>query len=429
MAESTSRFPMAERQTPSETFNLPSVNLLNLLNNPLLLSHLTPYLPLTSLLSLASTAWAFYTLIHKDYPSIAFRRLDLSTLSPLPVGKFSAEEALQSGAFFQCPIDNMLPACHYYSTPMRRALDALRRTGVLSCVTTLVLDSLRVPAPLLQKIICDKPYNVRILSLRSVRGLSEEGLMQILRYLIRPSRPEGSPKLKGLFYFTPTELSSSLSPGPSYAQGLPRRIEGVTTTAGSHLGQRPASTRTLPSNATWTSGSGTLFRCDTSIGEAWAQILTACQGIIAFDTVVCHHGPGSTIAPQVADISLGPEGCQVCHSAPERPLVFGESPVHRLPLLPPAPLFASTVKAAQSIPPNENAKFYARCTDCMTDRRCVRCNAWWCENCYTPPSRRSFQPTFTAAPQGDIKVYMGFCVQNCLVQELYTGAGEGGMWG
>lgn len=34
-----------------------------------------------------------------------------------------------------------------------------------------------------------------------------------------------------------------------------------------------------------------------------------------------------------------------------------------------------------------------------------------------------------SAVNSHVKVYMGFCVERCLVSQLYTGSGEGGMWG
>ncbi|KAL8652093.1 MAG: hypothetical protein Q9210_002885, partial [Variospora velana] len=285
------------------------------------------------------------------------------------------------------------------------------------------------------EVLQKEPYNVRILSIRNASCLDEEELsdkkelLHVLQNLIHPSSPGASPKLKGLYCFgRPDKLcyDQTLSYGvePIHVLKIANTAEGVTTTAGSHLGQSTSTACAPEQIARWTGGYGTMFEVNQRSNEAWARLIIACKKMLAFDTVVCHHGPDSHIAPRVADISLGPEGCQICHSAPEKPLIFGQSPIHELPLLAPTPLFASTVKAAQSISPNENAKFYARCRLCMRDRRCSSCNAWWCENCYTPPSQRPM-----GAGQADIKVHMGLCVQNCLVGELYIGAGEGGMWG
>ncbi|KAI4131442.1 MAG: hypothetical protein LQ341_006362 [Variospora aurantia] len=312
-------------------------------------------------------------------------------------------------------------------------LDSLRGKDVLSFITTLILDHQLVPAKLLREVLQEEPYNVRILSIRDASCLDEdeEELLNVLQKLIHPLRPGASPKLKGLYCFGQPD-KPFYDPTLFYRDRMetihvPRiadTAEGVTTTAGSHLGRSTSTACAREQIARWTGGYGTMFEVNPRSNEAWARLMIASKKTLAFDTVVCRHGPDSHVAPRVADISLGPEGCQICHSAPENALIFGQSPVHELPLLAPTPLFASTVKAAQSISPNENAKFYARCTLCMRDRRCSLCNAWWCENCYTPPSHR---PIGTV--QADTKVYLGLCVQNCLVGELYSGAGEGGMWG
>lgn len=397
--------------------------LLDLLRNPLILSHTVPYLPTTSILLLASTSRCFHSLLLTTYPEYTFRRLDLSSLpSPLLRAQISRAAADVDGALYRHTTQDMESVDDYYAAPLRRAFYVLKKKAVLEYVTTLILDGLTVPAALVREILCDKPFNVRILSLRGVENLGDEKLIQILRYLIRPSRPAGSPKLKGLYYFTVAESWASILMY-SYDQSTSlQQPDGVTTTAGSHLGHRSSSTRTLPK---WSNGLGNLFRSDPSTNEAWVQLIEACQGVIAFDTIACQHG--SHLPPRLATIALRAEGCQRCHSAPEQPLVFGQTPAHKLPLLPPPPLFSSTVKAAQCLASGENSTFYARCTECMKDRMCENCNAWWCEDCYTPPSKPIHG---SAAGSGrDIKVHMGLCVSKCLVEELYTGAGEGGMWG
>ncbi|KAL9598340.1 MAG: hypothetical protein Q9219_004568 [cf. Caloplaca sp. 3 TL-2023] len=344
-----------------------------------------------------------------SYPHITFRYLDLSNLpSHLLRAQVNLTEAIVEGLGYRHTTDNMQSVDDYYAAPLRRVFYVLRKKTVLEYVTTLILDGLVVPAALLREILCDDPFNVRILSLRGVKDLSDQALMQILRYLIRPSRPEGSPKLKALYHFTRPvrrvdrrQLSS-------------RPPDGVTTSPGSQLGQGYSAPHTLPFRKTWVNGQGPIFRPDSPTSEAWAQLLLACQGIITFDTIVCPHGPGSSLPPRLASIALGAEGCQTCHSAPEEPLVFDVTPPHELPLLPPAPLFASTVKAAQSVAPDEGRQFYARCEECLTDRLCERCSAWWCENCYTPSTRGS------GATQGEVKVHMGFCVHKCLVEALWS---------
>ncbi|KAK7708235.1 hypothetical protein SLS63_013565 [Diaporthe eres] len=47
----------------------------------------------------------------------------------------------------------------------------------------------------------DPSYSVRILSLREVKNLNEPKLRAALQMVVRPSRPEGTPRLKGLYIF------------------------------------------------------------------------------------------------------------------------------------------------------------------------------------------------------------------------------------
>ncbi|KAI4249319.1 MAG: hypothetical protein L6R40_000777 [Gallowayella cf. fulva] len=402
--------------------------LLDLLNNHLLLSLVVPFLPTASLLSLASTSRAFRSLIYVTHPEYTFRRLDLSPLPfPFVFGHTGSTEALDTVKSDRHNGQIAESVDDYYAAPLRRAFYVLKKKTVLDCVTTLILDGLAVPAALLREILCDDPFNIRILSIREVKNLGHEQLIHILVDLTRPTRPEGPPKLKGLYYFTKMESVAlpdleSLDLGSALEQPV-----GVTNSAGSHLGQRPSSTRKLPQDARWTNGLGNMYHLD-EWSVTWAHLLEFCQGIIAFDTVICYHGPGSNFPFQLASVALGDKGCQQCHSAPEDPRIFGQTPTYDLPLLPPPPLFASTVKAAQCPARGEKTKFYARCSDCMSERRCERCNAWWCENCYTPPGRTD-QDHVVGPGSNKIKVYMGLCVQSCLVEELYSGAGEGGMWG
>lgn len=395
-----------------ESNHIPTT-LLDLLDNRLILSCVVPFLSLSALLSLAAASKSFYSLVFVTHSRYTFRHLDLSTL-PL--------------AYDFRPSMNMESDEDYLAAPVRRAFYVLKKKAVLSCVTTLVLDGMAVPATLLWEIFRDDAFNVRILSIRDVKKLEDGKLMQVLQHLIRPSRPKGSLKLKALYYFTPSE---SVNGSRSWLQNCRSFLEnphGVTEVLGSQLGRCHISDRNLPTISSWTNGRGVLFHNPFRGLEeqVWIRLIEACQGLIAFDVVICHHAPGSEDAPSLANVALGADGCQNCHAAPEPPRVFGQTPSHDLPLLSPPPLFASTVKAAQCPAPGENAKFYARCTRCLQDRRCESCNAWWCEDCYTPLSQRSKQARKSA---DEIKVHMGLCVQKCLVEELYTGAGEGGMWG
>ena len=371
--------------------------LLDLLSNHLILSNIAPCLPPASLLSLALASKSLYSLVFVTHSAYTLRYLDLSHLQQKWTGSW---------------IEDCLT----------RTFHKLEKASILSHVTTLILDGLSIPAKTLPNIYPHDLSNVRILSIRNSLYLSEQGVINMLYNLIRPSRPEGSLKLKALYYFTPFWLQTNL---PNHCSN-PQISQGVTDAIGSQLGQSRNSLLDFRFDPSWTNSQGVLFNNEWQDRDEWIRLIEACKGLIAFDTVICHHALGSELPPSLANVALSPDGCQKCHSAPEQPRIYGQTPAHDLPLLSPPPLFASTVKAAQCLTPGENPKLYARCTQCLQDRRCERCNAWWCEDCYTPPSKHS-----EGAPKSDndIKVHMGLCVQKCLVEELYTGVGEGGMWG
>lgn len=416
---------MAAEMSPRSKGTTDEPKIIGLFQNNLILSLIVPNLPISLVLALASTSRSFRSLMYDSHRRVAFRYLDLSILtSPLLHADIRPTEAVMGSFHYRHTTDDMLSVDDYYAAPLRRVFYVFKKKSVLDCVTTLILDGLVVPATLLREILCDEPYNIRILSIRRVKSISEAQIMQVLRYLIRPSRPS-DPKLKGLYYFTPSEGRSLPVPEKAASQLPNSSSGGVTSSPGSQLGRVASSDTSNPTTSMWTDSQGNIFHPIESSSEAWAQLLLACQGLIAFDAVVCCHAPGFILPPRLASIALGPQGCHDCHSAPEGPLVFGETPAHKLPLLPPPPLHASTVRAAQSLGLNDNKKFYARCVDCMTDRRCLVCNTWWCEDCYETSNKWKT----SKAPEPKIKVHMGFCIQKCLVEQLWTGAGEGGMWG
>ncbi|KAL8913922.1 MAG: hypothetical protein Q9171_001307 [Xanthocarpia ochracea] len=368
-----------------------SATLLDLLRNHLILSRIVPFVPPSDLVSLAATCPSIYSLVFITHSSYTFRHLDLSNLD---------------FAF-------VFPSCRYMNSdgynlaaPLQSTFYVLKKRAVLQYVITLILDGVAVPAAVLREILCDDAFNVRVLSIRDVKELDKEQLMQILRYLVRPSRPKDSPKLKGLYYFTRRESEGRVTSPDKY-----------------HPGQYHVSDPNLPVPKTWINGGGSLFSTDEIAMKAWIQLIEACRDLIAFDVVVCHHAPGSDAPPELASVALGINGCHNCHSTLEAPRIFGQTPTHDLPLLSPPPLFASTVKAAQSPAPGESHRFYARCTQCLDDRWCYRCNAWWCENCCTPPAKAGeLSPKLVSG----IKINAGLCIQTWLVQDLYSRFGESG---
>jgi len=151
----------------------------------------------------------------------------------------------------------------------------------------------------------------------------------------------------------------------------------------------------------WYRPSGVLSFAD-HVAE-WADVLSVCRGIIAFDGVLC-RGPrhsilslvedsnpdtkisvatGGFMAPASATVVLGPSGCQICHSAPEGLAIPGEVPTDYLPLLEPPPRHTSSLHLAQKAPHSMvPLLLLARCKACLVDRWCEGCNKFWCENCY-----------------------------------------------
>lgn len=402
-------------------------SLYSLLSNHLILHEVCPLLPVSSILSLAATSKAFaYIIFEAPY---VFKHLNLSRRTGVrPIIKFAAlEERLQHAGADQLSADE----CD--ALPLRCILDFFRTKGVLKDVTTLILDGLCVPGVIFSDILCLDDFNVRLLSVRNVTSLSKDTVQKVLRYLIRPSRPAGMPKLRGIYMFS-GKAAHQVTPESS-----PRAVSGVTGTIGAQLGalsldQGPSAALTRKvrySDDGWYDGKGEVIKPTYDLD--WANLLLACAGIIAFDAVKCRHCPirldlpdhRKRHSPLIAAISL--KGCEVCHSAPEGPAIPGKSPPEHLPLLSPPPLYCSTVRAAQmpatdGYPP---PPLFARCQVCLIDRHCKGCNAWWCESCYTTPEPGAN----VLAGNTDIKVFLDLCVEKCLIGELYSGLGEGGMWG
>ena len=443
-----------------EESSLPT-SLIELLSTTLVLRHISPLLSINSLLALTGTSKTLRTLIH-DSPD-TFRYLDLSNIK----GASTSFDPIDSGGniWRSQRMDEAVTEDDFYSGPLRAVFSNLKRRDVLRSVSTLILDGLSVTADLVRELICDEPYNIRLLSIREVKNINERKLMQVLRYATRLGRPKGSPRLQGLYFFGP--MDSKLLGAAPETKSMTPASEGVTSSAGAQLGmqwnhrsQHTLITSLAGARNDWYNASGIMpFR---PFFIDWADTIKACEGIINFDATLCRgprHDPNfatSThpagdglhegtfpLRPQVATIALGPAGCEACHSSPEGAAVPGTSPSGPLPLLAPPPLYVSTVKAAQK-PSNTcisaKSSFLARCEACLHDRWCERCKKWWCETCYTP-AEATKTGTFTdlqkrevldskAVPGGgNIKVHLGLCVQGCLVEELYSGVGEGGMWG
>jgi hypothetical protein len=435
-------------------------SLLDLLSNTLILRQTAPYLPIGSLCALAKTSTAFRTIIHQS-PE-AFRYLDLS---PVKSAICTIDEPLDIGGnnWRRERMDESLTEDDFYSGPLRSIFSRLARQHVLKNVHTLVLDGLSVTAEFVKEMLTEERYNVRLLSIREVKHLNERKLQQYLRYAVRPSRP----RVKGIYLFGPREAAIVTSPtkrSPSPAS------RGVMSSQGAQIGAEWNQKSTDALNAAlsrtedkWYRSSGRMMTKRPS--SDWAEILQACEGIIAFDAVLCRgprHDPSkayiregsassvphpaSFLRPAIANVALGPSGCETCHSCPEGSAHFGHSPPAQFPLLSPVPLHWSSVRAAQTPHTSDGSNpppLYVRCEDCLKGRWCERCHKWWDEDCYagsTIAQRTELQQTelmetldsngtSQMVPKQQIKVHMGLCTGHCLVDEWMAGAGGFGMWG
>lgn len=443
--------------------NLLPPPLLELLGNTLVLHQICPYLPVSALLNLAATSKSFEHLMYNT--ACVFRYLDLSTIKGAAVDFGPIDPG---GEIWRSErMDEAVTEDEFYSGPLRGVFSALKKQGVMKDVQTLILDGLSVPAELIDELIRDGDLNIRILSIRGVKNLNEKKLKQVLKYACRLSRPEGMPKLRGLYFFVPR---SSNTKGRSSVQDLsmasPQPSEGVTTSIGAQLGthwnhrsQNALSSALESDSNPWYRPSGGLTFAE-NISD-WADVLSVCRGIIAFDAILC-RGPRHNInnmmsfadndsgesmiapgflEPTIATVALGPSGCQVCHSAPEGPAIPGHAPADQLPLLDPPPLHSSKVSVAQTIPstgPNfHDIPLFLRCKLCLADCWCQACNKFWCENCYQTNETSTYGQMQKAEMAGNgswpglrmgIKVHLGLCIEDCLVGEMYNGS-EGGMWG
>lgn len=334
---------------------------------------------------------------------------------------------------------------------MRGIFSNLRRLNILSDVQVLVLDGLSVTADLVHDILIDPSYSVRILSLRECKHLNERQLRGALQYACRPSRPEGTPRLKGLYIFGQKEPLATVAQSPAAGSNASNSNRtggavGASWNARSQKALAPSAVAVAVDETeaeSWYGLRGWQFAGARPVHKDWAQTLVDCEGIIAFDAVLC-TGPrhlnsrawgkfdtdalaaASSVAISqirswnIAEYSL--DGCAGCGSAPEGWTVWGEeddsktrrpddgerrysdggctnTDIGRYPLLSPPPLHSASVRVAmcpagQPLNPRlatstsnqtETARFVPRCGACIRDRYCTCCHRWWCETCYVGP--------------------------------------------
>lgn len=417
--------------------NVPPVSLLDLLSNDLILRHTSPYIGITSLVSLAATSKTFKSLVH-DTPQV-FQHVDLYGISTL----MGFEQYLS----FDEPMLQLID--HSYTQTMLFVFTILENRNWIHDVRTLILDGLFVPIKIIKDLLCNERYQIRLLSLRGAYRLDIDELMRILRHLIRPSRPNGTPKLRGIYLFGQPNRTQEVYEF-NHVKDRPQAI-GITTSvgaqlgAGSHVDYGLTDLRKLPEDPYRDSpyGAPGPWNVLTSIwvSHEWPdsqpEILEACAGLISFDAVLCRHDRESVLDPRPEFATVRLTGCMSCGTCPEGPAYPGASPADHLPLLSPPPWHSSKVEVAQRM--NTYGQPYPplilRCRTCLKDRWCERCNAFWCESCYTIPNNRGpskRDPASTISgpiSNEDIKVHNGLCVSKCLMDELLNGVGEGGMWG
>ncbi|OAX82144.1 hypothetical protein ACJ72_03500, partial [Emergomyces africanus] len=386
------------------------ISLLDLLSNSLILDHIAPYLSISSLLSLASTCTAFRSTI-MDTPYV-FRHMDLTSCRgaqpPPSMGPIDA-----GGEVWRSErMDESLTEDDFYSGPLRGIFSDLGRRSILQDVRTLILDGLSVPADLIADIILTDKFNVVLLSIRECLNLNERKLMQTLQYAVRSSRPKGTPRVKGIYHFTPKDDSQSALHGRQqsyHISAVAKKDRPGTHQSDNQLCNSAEMSCTAKDNHhdqlewrhPWYKPSGKVLRKPISSG--WAQTMQLCNGIISFDAVLCRSPqhqpffsvegndaqPPTYLSPAIATVALGPRGCEGCRTSVERPAVWNHSPDHQFPLLSPLPIHSSRITAAKSpvLFPNDEPTLIMQCRECLVDRWCNRCGSWWCSVCLPHPEK------------------------------------------
>jgi hypothetical protein len=143
--------------------------LFNLLSNSLILHETVPFLPISALLNLAASSKALRDLLLHT-PSV-FRHLDLTTVRS---AIFDVAGIDHGGEIWRnAQLDENLTEDEFYTGPLRGIFYNLRRNNILQNVHTLVLDGLSVTADLVNDILIDPQYQVRLLSIRETKNLNE----------------------------------------------------------------------------------------------------------------------------------------------------------------------------------------------------------------------------------------------------------------
>ncbi|KAG8424048.1 hypothetical protein J3458_000883 [Metarhizium acridum] len=368
-----------------EELEINTLSLFDVLHNSLILRTLAPYLPIYSLLQLSATNKEFRSLI-RNTPGV-FRHLDLTRVKR---AQFDINPIDNGGEVWRnVQLDENLSEDDFYSGPLRGVFNTIQRQDIWKHVQTLILDGLSVTSDLCHELINDTSYSVRILSIRDVKNLNQAKFRGALQYACRSTRPENSPRLKALYVFGFKEVHPETE--PALQDREPRASIGSGWNHKSH--RALASSLEREGDSWWCKRGRVITR---PISQEWINCMAACEGIIAFDAVLC-KGPrhrnspafGRPLmmadnTPAVATHAVG--GCDGCGKAPEGLVSEARCPPQCLPLLAPVPIMTSSVRAA-TCPSQPGQSFVPRCPDCLRERYCTCCNKWWCESCFQLPGQ------------------------------------------
>lgn len=313
---------MEPSSKPSET------SLLRVLQNSLILRLTSPYIGLHGLISLAAASKSFRNLtLHT--PQV-FSRVDLSNNKLCLMMTEDGDERHNGLISYMLDL-HVWPGTavertfnEYLARPLDSVMGHLVKLDVLLDLRILILDGLAVPDPFLYALLCGEvKHNIRMLSIRGVKELHPESLARCIRYLIRSSRPHHPEGLQGLYYLTPPKLINEVPSRRQVPTPAPTAI-GVTNSVGARLGSDQVTSNLSTQTSSWDLPADADIWYNT-LGEVklnhndqlWADLLDACEGLIAFDATVCRHDRSLSgdPRPKIANIRLS--SCQSCDSSPE----------------------------------------------------------------------------------------------------------------
>lgn len=422
-----------EQNTRALSGSSDSSLLADFLSNTLVLRQTIPYLPISALLNLTSTSKQLRDLLYSD-PDV-FRHIDLTHVK---AAQFEVAGIDHGGEVWRnVQLDEYLTEDDFYSGPLRGIFTSLQRRNILQSVQTLNLDGLSVTAELIHDILVNPQFAVRILSIRETKHLNHRKLMQSLKYACRASRPDNTPRLRGLYLFSKRDVPV-LASSPKAA--TPAAVVGANW---NHKSAHALKEAILDQGDDWYHKRGRII--SKPVGAGWAETLLDCRDSILFDAVLC-TGPrhrnsrafgkvaitGDTATHPWSVATYSVSGCATCGTAPEGFTTYGESLTEELPLLTPLATEASNIRAAtrpqgrgcsRALPKQQ---FVPRCEDCIRERYCFACDQWWCESCYEVPGKEEWMGVQVVAledeanglaaheaaalEQPKVKVRAGYCV-------------------